>query len=230
MEGTVLSRGYPYCPFWRKVTISEFPRMTVHHEKWVESIANGLVGRVCLPWLFPWFSMVVSIVFSIVFPMVFHGCFHCFFSLFFPWFSMVFVDILWKTPKKYIQNIRKSSHRWPGHPSTKDLAAILGTTEVQEKSGEPTVAWDRETSTVDIAWGSKKIACFNGWWMMTCDEILWIVGCIRASLLPMRITRCRHSDSEENRIHWLWEKDFIHTVCLPNHTLQYIAMEHLPFI
>ena len=122
---------------------------------------------------------------------------------------MVFVDILWKTPKKYIQNIRKSSHRWPGHPSTKDLAAILGTTEVQEKSGEPTVAWDRETSTVDIAWGSKKIACFNGWWMMTCDEILWIVGCIRASLLPMRITRCRHSDSEENRIHWLWEISYI---------------------
>ena len=103
MEGTVLSRGYPYCPFWRKVTISEFPRMTVHHEKWVESIANGLVGRVYLPWLFPWFSMVVSIVFSIVFPMVFHGvscCFHCFFPLFFPWFSMVFVDILWQTPKK----------------------------------------------------------------------------------------------------------------------------------
>ena len=175
MEGTVLSRGYPYCPFWRKVTISEFPRMTVHHEKWVESIANGLVGRVYLPWLFPWFSMVVSIVFSIVFPMVFHGCFHCFFSLFFPWFSMVFVDILWKTPKKCIQNIRKSSHRWPGHPSTKDLAAILGTTEVQEKSGEPTVAWDRETSTVDIAWGSKKNSMFQ---RMMDDDMWWnLVNC-----------------------------------------------------
>ena len=98
MEGTVLSRGYPYCPFWRKVTISEFPRMTVHHEKWVESIANGLVGRVYLPWLFPWFSMVVSIVFSIVFPMVFHGCFHCF-SIVFPMVFHGFCRYSLKTPK-----------------------------------------------------------------------------------------------------------------------------------
>ena len=107
MEGTVLSRGYPYCPFWRKVTISEFPRMTVHHEKWVESIANGLVGRVYLPWLFPWFSMVVSIVFSIVFPMVFHGCFHCF-SIVFPMVFHGFCRYSLKTQKKYISKISEN--------------------------------------------------------------------------------------------------------------------------